>query len=96
MKPHPVGDLKFVRAKHHSLRGPITSEWHKSPDKFDWRITLPPNTTATIFIPAASADQVTESGKPPSQAKGVEFVRLEQDRAVFRIGSGEYRFSTVP
>jgi alpha-L-rhamnosidase len=95
MKPHPVDDLKFVRASYHSVRGLIASEWHQSPDTFDWRITIPPNTTATIFIPATNAERVTESGKPAREAEGVEFIRREKDRAVFRIRSGEYHFAVA-
>ena len=41
-----------------------------------------------------SAESVTESGKPAAQAPGVQFVRMEQGRAVFRVGSGSYSFQS--
>jgi alpha-L-rhamnosidase len=53
--------------------------------------TIPVNTTARIAVPAASPPAVTESGKPADQAEGVSFVRMEDGRAVFTIGSGTYR-----
>ena len=33
-----------------------------------WEIELPPNTTATVSVPAASAEGVTESGRPAARA----------------------------
>jgi alpha-L-rhamnosidase len=92
MKPHPVGDLKFVRAKYDSLRGRISSEWKREENRFDWRISIPPNTTATVYIPTASSARVTEGERPAANAEGVEFLREENGHAVFRIGSGSYHF----
>jgi hypothetical protein len=40
-------------------------------------------------VPAASADQVTETAKLAQQSEGVQFLRQEKDRAV-AIGSGKY------
>jgi alpha-L-rhamnosidase len=92
LKPCPVGDLTFVRGTHRSPYGLVASEWRKEKGKFDWRVTVPANTTATVFVPATDAATVTEGGKPAVTAPGVRFVRMEEDRAVFEIGSGEYRF----
>lgn len=92
MKPYTPGDLKHVSASYHSLRGPIVSEWQKSKDSFNWHITIPPNTTATVSIPAESAARVTESGLPAKKAKGVEFVKKDDGYIIFNIGSGDYSF----
>ena len=60
-------------------------------------ITIPANTTATVFVPALEAATVTESGKPAAQAAGLKFLRLEDNAAVYAVGSGTYRFqSTLP
>jgi alpha-L-rhamnosidase len=61
-------------------------------DAFDWRIAVPPNTTATVFVPANHADAVTEGGQPAADVKGVRFVRMDGDRAVFEVVSGDYHF----
>jgi alpha-L-rhamnosidase len=94
MRPHPVGDLEFVKASFRSPYGLVRSEWHKTGAAFDWQIEVPPNTTATIDVPATTADRVTEGGKPASEADGVEFLRTENGCAVFRVGSGNYRFKS--
>lgn len=92
MKPYPVGNLKFVKASYLSMYGLIKSEWHIRGRKFNWEISIPANTTATIYVPAEKESDVTESGKEASKCAGVKFVRLENGRAVYEIGSGNYHF----
>ncbi len=93
MKPHPVGDLTFVKATHRSPYGLIASHWRRGGGKFDWQITVPANTTATVYVPANSAEDVAEGGKPADRARGVQFLRMESAHAVFRVGSGRYHFT---
>lgn len=40
------------------------------------------------------AARVTESGKPASEAKGVKFLRMENNAAVYAVGSGNYQFQS--
>ena len=94
MRPQLVGDLTFVKASHRSPYGLITSEWHKESGAFDWRITVPPNTTATVYVPALSADKITEGGKPLAKAKCVKLLRSEAGTAMLAVESGNYRFAT--
>jgi alpha-L-rhamnosidase len=92
MHPHPVGDLTFAKASFTSMHGLIVSDWKNEAGKFVWHITIPANTTATLFVPAKDADGVTESGKPAIKAKGVKFLRMENGAAIYEAGSGCYRF----
>jgi alpha-L-rhamnosidase len=84
MKPTPVGDLKFVKATHESPYGLIASEWRREGGKFDWRISIPANTTATVYVPATSVKAVTAGNAKPA--------RFENGRAIFELGSGQYHF----
>ncbi len=93
MRPQPVGDLTSVKASHHSPYGTIRSEWARKDGAFDWRIEVPANATATVYVPAAGADAVTEGGKPLAKAKGVKLLRAEGGAVALEVGSGEYRFS---
>jgi alpha-L-rhamnosidase len=74
----------------------IASEWRKSADfqkntiRFDWQIEVPPNTTATAYVPAMHHRIVTEGGRPIGSARGVKLVRPEGDRIVLQLGSGKY------
>ena len=58
-------------------------------------VTIPVNTTATVYVPAKDAAGVTESGKPAGQAEGVKFLRMENAAAVYEVGSGCYRFCSA-
>ncbi len=69
MRPEPVGDLRFVKASHRSPYGLIASDWQRKDGVFRWNVTVPANTTATVYVPATSAESVTENGKPIAQAQ---------------------------
>jgi alpha-L-rhamnosidase len=92
MQPQLVGDLRRVKAWHLSPYGRVQSDWRREGANFDWRIAVPPNSTATLYLPASSADQITEGGKPIGKADRVKFLNLENGRAVLEIGSGAYHF----
>jgi hypothetical protein len=94
INPQPVGDLTRVKAGYDSIRGKIISDWKRDGDKFTLNVTIPANTTATIYVPAGSADAVTESGRTAGQSTGVKFLRMENGRAVFAVESGEYTFNS--
>ena len=94
MRPHPVGDLRFVQATHQSPYGKISSEWHRDGNTFDWEIEIPPNTTATLFLPARDLNSVHEGALkwPAIKTTGVTAFRFENGCAVFELGSGQYHF----
>ena len=92
MKPEMIEGLNFVNASYNSKYGLIKSEWKKENQNFTWNITVPVNTTATVYIPATSQNSITESGAKLSSAKGVKFIKMDHSRAVCEIGSGEYSF----
>jgi alpha-L-rhamnosidase len=58
-------------------------------------VVIPPNSTATIFVPAKDAASVTETGKPAGEAKDVKFLRMENNAAVYAVGSGTYQFHSA-
>jgi alpha-L-rhamnosidase len=84
--------LEWVRASHQTPYGTVISNWKLAGSRLTMEATIPPNTTATIHIPVASKDAVTESGKPLNEVKGVHFQRLENGRVVCELQSGSYRF----
>ncbi|MDR0336275.1 MAG: family 78 glycoside hydrolase catalytic domain [Planctomycetaceae bacterium] len=63
MKPFAVGNLKFVEAEYHSVRGLIKSRWERDGNKFHWEIELPPGSTATVVVPNGKTFQNVPSGK---------------------------------
>jgi hypothetical protein len=94
IKPTPVGDLEWAEATYQSIRGPISVRWERDGDKFQLRATIPANTTATVYVPAAPGSDVSEGGKGAADSPGVRFVGREADRTVYSIESGSYTFES--
>ncbi|HWB83558.1 MAG TPA: family 78 glycoside hydrolase catalytic domain [Bryobacteraceae bacterium] len=95
IRPYPAGDLTSVKASHRSPYGLIATSWKRTPSRFDLDVTVPPNTTATIWVPTKSADGITESGHSAKSVRGLHFVRTDGSTAVFEAESGSYRFSSA-
>jgi len=93
IKPTVVGDLTWVKGRYDSVRGPIVCEWRRDHDRLILDILIPPNSTATVFVPTRRADSVTEGGAEAATAPHVKFLRQDPDHAVYAIGSGNYRFA---
>jgi alpha-L-rhamnosidase len=92
VRPRPGGCLTSARARYDSVRGRIVSAWNIKGKRFVLELDIPPNTTATVYVPASEGAEVTEGGEPAGEAEGVEFLREEEGAAVFTVGSGEYEF----
>jgi alpha-L-rhamnosidase len=95
MRPQPGGGLSWAKDTYHSLYGPIISNWKLVSGRFEWAVAVPPNTTATVYVPTSDASSVTEGGKPAAHAEGVRFAGHESGFAVYKIGSGHYTFSAA-
>jgi len=93
IRPRP-GAITSARASFNSINGEIVSDWQLKDGTFTLNVTVPANTTATVYIPAESAGNITESGRPATEAEGVRFLQIKQGTAVFIIGSGSYQFES--
>jgi hypothetical protein len=93
ISPEPVGKLTWARGEYLSIRGRIASAWKMEGGRFHLSVTIPPNTTAMVFVPATKAEWVQESGQPTASAPGVKALRHENGKAVFEVGSGKYEFT---
>ncbi|HWS00588.1 MAG TPA: alpha-L-rhamnosidase C-terminal domain-containing protein, partial [Prolixibacteraceae bacterium] len=94
VNPSVVGDLTFVNATHECPYGSIKSNWKRENDLFILEVTVPVNTTATILLLAKPGSQISESGQDVDKIKGVRYLRYEQGKAVFELGSGNYLFQS--
>ena len=94
MKPYVLGDLSYVDASYNSVYGRIVSNWKLENGNFKWDVTIPSNTTATVYIPTLNKEEVTEDNKPAGKADGIRFVKWEDNLEVFEIQSGKYTFTS--
>jgi alpha-L-rhamnosidase len=93
LRPHPGGRLTYVKAAYDSMYGRIVSHWRTEDDRFAWQVTIPPNTTATVYVPASEDAQITEGETAAEEAEGVTFLRREAEAAVYEVTAGDYDFS---
>lgn len=92
--PNIVGGLTDADAKYQSIRGPIGCQWRVEAGKLQMNVTIPPNTTATVYVPTTDIGSVTEGGKPAAEAPGVRQLPSQERAAVFEVGGGQYRFES--
>ena len=95
IQPQPGGGLTHIRAALRSPYGEIVSAWQLNEGDFRLHVTIPPNTRATVRIPAQTLDQVTESGKALAGAAGVLSAKIEDGAVVIELGAGQYVFVTT-
>ena len=92
IRPQVVGGLSSVAGHYDSVDGRIESAWRVEDGKLTLRVGVPVNTTATVLLPTASAEDVTESNVPTADAEGVTFLKYEDGAPVYGVGSGAYAF----
>ena len=79
-RPKPGGGLTHAKGRLLSPYGELVSEWKMERGIFKWRVIVPPNATATVYLPVGPESAVSINGEI---AEGL----------VLEIGSGEYLFT---
>ncbi|HYG21225.1 MAG TPA: glycoside hydrolase family 78 protein [Verrucomicrobiae bacterium] len=88
IRPQPVAGLTWARAKYDGVRGEVSSSWRREGNRFQLEITVPPNSTATVWVPG---NQARATGA------GTQWVRTERgnrDGSQFSVPSGAYTFES--
>lgn len=90
LKPNFVAGLNQFEAKHEGPYGTIVSSWKKTGGKVSYQVTIPANSTATLFL---NAKEILESGKSLSENKQIKSERSENQTYCIHLQSGTYKFS---
>ncbi|MCA9062504.1 MAG: family 78 glycoside hydrolase catalytic domain [Planctomycetaceae bacterium] len=93
LRPQLVGDLQWVNASHESVYGTVVSRWKRTGNHFVWQVTVPPNTTATAFLPTGKSSELQESGMAIGERPGIRILETRPDVTVVNLESGTYQFS---
>lgn len=90
IQPQTDKRLSFAKAAFESSYGKIASGWQTKNGKIMVTVSIPPNTTATIKLPAVAIETITESGT----AVATVFKNIKQDgtNVLIETGSGNYIF----
>jgi alpha-L-rhamnosidase len=94
IRPEPVGDVTWARGSFQSVHGRIQCQWRREGSRFFLTATVPPNTMATVYVPALSPDAVTEGGRRADRNGRIKFLRQEAGRAVYETEPGRYEFQS--
>jgi len=76
------------------MYGTIHCDWTRSGRALRMNVTIPANTSATVFIPARDPAAVQENMIPLADSDGIKVIRFESHTLVIQVGSGEYRFTS--
>jgi len=85
--------LDHAAATFDSPYGRILSSWSRHDGILHVRVTVPPNSTATLFLPTGNPDRITEGGKPLKAAQGVKQIGVKNGKSVIELQSGVYEFA---
>jgi alpha-L-rhamnosidase len=93
-KPQPVGDISFAKYYNETVYGKAGIDWTSGNNEFSMKITVPVGCEATVFVPVKKNKKITENGKSSEKTEGVTFVQDKGDYRIFKVQSGEYRFTS--
>ncbi len=95
IRPHPGGGLTHARATYDSIRGRIESAWRIDGNAFTLGVTIPANTSATVYVPTREGGEVIEGDAPARLADGVTALAIEGGHTVLTVQSGTYEFRSA-
>jgi alpha-L-rhamnosidase len=93
--PSPVEGLTSASGYETTPLGRVSSNWTRSGTSFALTAQVPVGSRATVCVPAASAQSVTESGDPIGSASGVTVIGMQGSCLQLQVGSGTYRFHST-
>jgi len=92
IRPDFVPGLSWVKGEYKSLYGTIKSQWKRENDNLILNIEIPPNTSATIYLPTDQIANITENGNSLINNKDFTSVTPQNGKTVIQTGSGNYLF----
>ena len=94
IRPQPGGRLSWAKTSYDSIQGRIATAWRLDGDTLRLDVTIPVNTTATVYIPTEDPAGIMEGRKRAPQAEGVRLIGMEDGNVIFEVGSGTYKFTS--
>ncbi len=91
LKPNPVREVENVKAGMRSMYGVISSHYQFKDGVFLWEVSIPANSTATVYIPKGTVTVSDLSGTYSDISAEVVLLRYEDEYLVYQFESGTYR-----
>ena len=93
--PSPVEGLTSASGYETTPLGRVSSNWTRSGTSFALTVQIPVSSQASVCVPAAGTQSVTESGDPIGSASGVTVTGMQGSCLQLKLGSGTYRFRST-
>jgi alpha-L-rhamnosidase len=87
IRPRVPFAVDWVKAEYKSIRGPIGVHWIRKDGRFALTVTIPPNFTAFVHVPADDPAQVASP-----DGGCIRLSETELHHALFEVASGVHRF----
>ncbi len=84
------GEMTFAGGYYDSMYGRIESAWEQKDGKIFYSFSVPPNTSAHLFLDAATETSIKSEGKPFRAIKGVKYWGVKDGKHIFKLESGKY------
>lgn len=95
IKPYIPSGLEASAGTYQSIRGEVKSAWHKTKNKLQLEVSVPGNSTATVYVPTTNGRNLLVDGNPFRKHEYVNYRGQEGDFAVFSVPSGDYHFEST-
>jgi hypothetical protein len=92
IKPSTVSALSWVNCSYPSLYGTIRSNWKFEGDDFLLEVTVPCNTTASVYVPGDRTEAAPVTDTASSRDKTVKKEKWDGHYTIYTVGSGSYHF----
>ncbi len=93
VRPIIFNELDFAEGELKTVKGIIKVAWKKKDGQLSLDVTIPANTIATVYVPAKTVKDVTESGKNISKVNNINLLGEENGNVILKVGSGRYVFN---
>ena len=88
MKPDFNAGLTFVNASYESIYGLIKSDWKKNKNTLEWKITIPANSSAVVYLPTTNTSSIMVNKQKLAQFS--TSYKTENNNIVLILESGSY------
>jgi alpha-L-rhamnosidase len=101
IQPYIPKELGAAQAILNTVAGKVESAWEQERGKLRLKVTIPPNSDATVCIPVMEIKNplikerrkiVWQDGRYISGDKGISNAKQEENYITFNLGSGRYEF----
>ncbi len=89
LKPNFVSGLEQFEATYKGPYGTILSSWEKKKDNIAYKVTIPSNSKAKLYL---KGDLIHESGNSLNMNNLIKVVEHEQDNYILELKAGSYNF----